>query len=60
LQVLGASTAAFAAPVTFVYARHAAHHAPDRLPGRIAFVLVCLEALACLVFAGGMAWSRIG
>jgi hypothetical protein len=60
LQVLGASTAAFAAPVAFTCARHAARRAPDRLLGRIAFALVCLEALVCLVLAGALAWNRIG
>jgi hypothetical protein len=58
--VLGASTAAFAAPFAVGYARHAGRSAPDRGLARAALVLAMLEALACLVLAGGWLWNRLG
>lgn len=59
-QVLGASTAALATPLAVGYAQHAERSAPDRGLGRVALVLAGLEALVCLILAGGWLWNRFG
>lgn len=58
--MLGASTAAFATPCAVGYALHADRSAPDHGFGRIALVLAALEALVCLVLAGGWLWKQLG
>ena len=57
--MLGASTAAFATPFAFGYARHADRSAPDHGLSRIALVLATLESLVCLVLAGGWFWNQL-